>query len=210
MNRQRLKAAEKAFFEIYPEGFSSPEMVAIGKKHLVKKRHEMALEIFDQGTFTLVDQLIDNTVKLVSRSSLVSVFEKPKFKSYMNSLEEHMKHQFADALYQMIHGDMEKGFDDMIEVLLPGKLAKWSIMSVWLYYYYPNSCPFVKPTTAKNVIKVFEIEDIVYKPRPSYSFYMGYKKALLEMAKEVDDSLFIDFASFTGFLMITMDTKKPD
>jgi hypothetical protein len=174
MNIERLKAAEMEFFERYPGGFSNPLMIEVGKKHKVDKMHQFAMEIFAKDEFGNVHTLIQNTIKLVSRASLVSVFEKPKFKDYMNGLEEHEKHLFADGLYQLIHGDMAIGYEHMLEVFVHGQLAKWSLMTICSYYYSPTTEIFIKPTTAKGVINYFELEDIIYKPRPTYAFYKAY------------------------------------
>lgn len=57
----------------------------------------------------------------------------------------------------------------------------------------------------KNILKYFEIEDIVYKPRPSYEFYRKYKKILKQFKKEVNKNLGDNNAKFTGFLMMGME-----
>ena len=93
----------------------------------------------------------------------------------------------------------------MLDILIEEKLAKWSLISVIPYYYAPKKHFFIKPTTTKNVLKYFEIEEIVYKPRPSYAFYMAYKKILTQFKKEVDKKLGVDNAKFTGFLMMGME-----
>jgi len=204
MNIEKLKLAESEFFARYPGGFRNPEMMEISKKHKVDKMHQYAREILAEDQFGNVHTLIDNTVRLVSRASLVSVFEKPKFKDYMKSLEEHEKHQFADGLYQLIHGDMAIGYDKMLEILVPGQLAKWSIMTICSYYYSPTTEIFIKPTTAKGVINYFELAELTYKPRPTYAFYKAYKAEIISMAKKVDASLCPDYAAFSGFLMLTM------
>jgi hypothetical protein len=72
-------------------------------------------------------------------------------------------------------------------------------------YYAPTEEIFVKPTTTKAVLKTFEIEGLIYKPRPSYEFYAGYKKVLETIKTHVDPSLSsVSNAAFTGFLMIGM------
>jgi len=49
------------------------------------------------------------------------------------------------------------------------------------------------------------IEEIVYKPRPSYEFYRNYAKLLKTFKKEVDKKLGDNNAKFTGFLMMGME-----
>jgi hypothetical protein len=61
----------------------------------------------------------------------------------------------------------------------------------------------VKPTTAKNIVQKLEL-DLDYKPRPSWEFYDGYRKAILEMKSLVSPSLAPNNAALTGFLMMTL------
>jgi len=204
MNLEKLKIAEAEFFDRYPGGFMNPEMQEISKKHKIDKMHQTASSFFEESEFGNAHMLIANTIKLVSRASLVSVFEKPRFKDYMNGLEEHEKYHFADGLYQLIHGDMAIGYDKMLQVLLPGQLAKWTIMTICSYYYSPTTEIFIKPTTAKGVINYFELDELTYKPRPSYEFYKAYRAEIIKMAKLVDSSLCPNYAAFSGFLMLTM------
>ena len=74
-----------------------------------------------------------------------------------------------------------------------------------MYYNNRQKEYFIKPTTTKNVIKYFDIKDLIYKPTPSFEFYDAYKKVLNEMKKNVDKSLSFDNAAFTGFLRIAME-----
>ena len=92
-----------------------------------------------------------------------------------------------------------------MEILTEEKLAKWSLISIIPYYFAPKKHIFIKPTTTKNVLKYFDIEEIVYKPRPSYEFYRDYKKILAGFKKEVNKKLSNDNAKFTGFLMMGME-----
>ena len=98
----------------------------------------------------------------------------------------------------------KEGFEGLVEFLDQYKLAKWTVISVILYYFDRQKEYFIKPTTTKNVIKYFEIKDLVYTSKPNYEFYDSYKKILNEMKKNVHNSLSKDNAGFTGFLRIGM------
>lgn len=203
-----LKSAELDFFAEYPQGFEDPMMEAIKKKHKPEKMHEMALEAFDKDKFGFIEETLENMIKVVTRSSMVSVFEKPKFRDFARSLSTDEKEILVGGLYNLIHGNQEEGFLMMVDILKRGKLAKWSIMTICLYYYYPQTEVFVKPTTAKGIIKTFELEGIIYKPQPYYEFYTKYRNMILEMRKQVDERLGPDNAAFSGFLMMTMNQNK--
>ena len=89
-------------------------------------------------------------------------------------------------------------------ILAHHKIAKWPIVSAVPYYLFPNKEAFVKPTTAKGIIAFLELEDLHYKPMPSWEFYRGYLKVLDQVKKEVHPSLSPGYAALSGFLMVSM------
>ncbi len=147
-------------------------------------------------------------VKVISRSSLISVFEKPKLKDFVANMAPSMKDMLSAGLYERLHGNHEMGFQMMLDVLTEGKLAKWSLISVIPYYYKPTEEAFMKPTTVKGIIKTFEFEDLQYKPRPSYDFYVSFKEQLTELMQHVDSSLAPNYGAFTGFLMMSLPKDR--
>lgn len=208
MRTDLLKAMESEFFASYPEGFNDPEMLAISKKHKVVKMHEMVLDMFSEEKFGFIEETLEHMIKIITRSSLISVFERPKFRDFARSLSTDKKERLVMGLYECLHGDQEKGFGEMIEVLVEGKLAKWSLMTVILYYYSPQEEVFCKPTTVKNIIKTFELEGLVYKPRPSYAFYVQFRQTLKELRRHANPNVAPDNAAFSGFLMMMMPSDK--
>ncbi len=204
MNIEKLKEAESAFLYRYPGGFENPELALIGKKHRLTKRVKQAQEFFAKKNFRNVETICDNMVKVVNASSMVSLFEKPKFRDLVKSLTEKQKKQLSKGLDDFLHGDQEKGFNTMLAILKTYKLTKWSLISIIPNYYHPGDEVLVKPTTAKGVIKNFELEGLIYKPQPSWEFYEQYRATILEMKELVDKSLSPSNAEFSGFLMLTM------
>lgn len=77
MNLKKLKQAEEEFFNRYPGGFANPEMIAIRKKHKLDKMMELTQDSFARRNFKLPELIVENMIKIVTRSSLISVFEKP-------------------------------------------------------------------------------------------------------------------------------------
>ncbi len=207
MNLTNLRSAEAEFMLRYPGGFANEEMVEIGKKHRVDKIAEQAGELLAKSQFANQGQILDNIVKIVTRSSMVSVFEKPKFRDYVNGLSRDDRAYLAAGYKKLFHGNQQRGFNEVLDVLSEGKLAKWSLMTICLLYLRPQTEVFVKPTTTKNVIRVLHLDDLVYKPRPSWEFYAAYRDTINELKTKVDNSLSPNNAAFTGFLMIAL---KPD
>lgn len=203
MNLDKLKAAEAQFFAKYPDGWNDPELIAIGKKHKMEKFVAFARESFAGDRFDRPDKVVENMAKLVSKSTMVSLFEKPKFRDFTKSMAVEQKDGLAHGLYEFLHGNQQMGFEMMVEILAEVKLAKWTLVTVYGAYFDPEVEVFVKPTTTKNMLKHFEINDIVYKPRPSWEFYSKYRDYINELKDKADDRLYTSNAAFLGFLMMT-------
>jgi len=204
MNLDKLKRAEANFLQHYPGGFNDPEMIAIGKKHNVGRMTELSQELLDENSFFNVGPVLDSLIKIVSRSSMVSMFEKPKFRDYINSLNTDTRRSLAAGFQQLLHGDQEQGFNQILEILVEGKIARWSLITICPLYYRPNAEVFVKPTTAKRVIEHLELKNLDYTPRPYWAFYAEFRAQILDMQQHVDPSLSPSNAAFTGFLMMSL------
>ncbi len=207
MNIKKLKQAEKAFFKLYPGGFSHPEMVALGKKHTMDKMISFTHEAFTKKNFRAPEMIITDLIKVISRSSMVSMFEKPKFKDFANSLYQQDRDQLVSGLKKLLHGKQQQGFEMMLDVLKTGKLAKWSLITICPTYFRPQYDVFVKPTTAKGVIEFFELKSLQYKPTPTWAFYEEYRDVINDMESKVDPSLSPSNAAFSGFLMMSLIKK---
>ncbi|RJP94669.1 MAG: hypothetical protein C4518_02985 [Desulfobacteraceae bacterium] len=207
MNLEKLKKAADRFLKRYPGGFNHPEMVAIGKKHKMDAMTLFSQEAFSKEKFDSSETVIENMIKLISRASMISVFEKPKFRDFANTLMSPDRELLAIGLEERLYGDGKKGFEIMLEILQGGKLAKWPLMTICPVYYYPQKDVFVKPTTAKGVIEFFELRSLHYKPGPTWAFYHEYRKIISEMKAAVDPSLSPNNAAFTGFLMMSLENR---
>lgn len=204
MNIQKLQQAQAMFLAKYPNGFMHPEMQAVGKKHKVEKMVALAQECFGKSKFRDRKAIIENMVKVISRSSMVSMFEKPKFRDTVLLMKEDELKALSNGLKNFLHGNQQKGFEAMTSALRPYKLAKWSLITIIPNYYHPDDEIFVKPTTAKGVIKYFELEGLEYKPAPTWEFYQKYRENILEMKSKADETLKPNNAAYCGFLMMSM------
>src|SRR6266542_2395537 len=166
MNLVRLKQAEEAFLGQYPGGFDNPEMI------------------------------VQNIIKVVSRSSVISRFEKPKFREFADTLFPEQRDLLAGGLEQLLHGKEHTGFETILDLLKSRKLAKWSLMTICQTYFHPQRDVLVKPNTVKGIIQYFELNDLQYKPTPAWNFYDSYRSILHEMKSKVDCSLSPTNAAF--------------
>ncbi|HWR31356.1 MAG TPA: hypothetical protein VN631_16135 [Negativicutes bacterium] len=208
MNRAKLREAEGRFLVQYPGGFSHPDMLEIVKKHKVPKMIKMAQESFAPEQFHNVATIAESMIKIASQSSLVSVFEKPKFRDAVRSMNDDEKEHLAYGLKEFLQGDQAKGFGLMTGLLQEYKVAKWPLLTVYPIYYRPNVEAFIKPTTVKGIIAYFELTGLTYSPRPTFAFYQAYREQIMLMKQEVNELLRVDNAAFGGFLMMAVEESR--
>ncbi|MDK2868759.1 MAG: hypothetical protein PWP38_3074 [Clostridiales bacterium] len=204
VNAEKLKHAEQIFFNMYPDGFEADEMKAIAKKHKVEKMRQFVEEHFNEKAFENTDQLFEDYVKLIARSSLVSVFEKAKFRDAAKVMSAVEKDMMVKGMKAFLYGNQAAGFEMQIEVLERYKLAKWPILTVLGLYQFPAVEVLVKPTTVKGILKYFEVTDIQYTSKPTYAFYSQYRELVNAIKALAHPMLMVDNAAFCGFLMMTM------
>ena len=206
LNKTQLQQLQGTFLMEYPLGFADPKMQQLLKKHPIAKMTDLARDSFPVSAAGNVHSSAQQMAKIVSRSSMISMFDKPKFKSFINSLNEYDKAFLVDSLLEFLHGDQQRGFEGMLAVLSTEKLARWSLISIIPAYYSPDSEVFVKPTTVKNILRHFNITDLVYKPTPSWDFYQRYRDLINTAKSKVHPSLTPSNPAFCGFLMMTTKT----
>jgi len=204
VRRDLLIAAQKMFYARYPNGFDTPELAEVRKKHRLPQMQELVQICFSKEKFEDTEQIASDIFKVTQRSSLVSVFEKMRFRDLIKTLNNVEKEQIAKAMYHMLFGEYAKGFAMYLHVLSRDKIGKWPILTIIPYYFSPNKEIFVKPTTVKNIIRVFELEGIVYQSQPSYAFYKAYRDVFLELKAQASPDLAPDNGAFSGFLMMAM------
>lgn len=204
MKLDKLEHLEKEFFQEYPDGFDSPEMIEIGKKHKMGKMKEFVNENFSKEKFDNTDAVFESFVKLISKSSLVSVFEKTKFRNESKIMTGNEREELVSGIYEFLYGDQETGFNRQVSVLAKYKMAKWPILTVLGQYMHPEYEVLIKPTTVKGIMKYFEVEAFKYTPKANYEFYDDYRKLINEIKAKAGEHLQIENAAFCGFLMMSI------
>jgi len=203
MNTKTLKAAERKFLLQYPGGFKHPEMVELGKKHKMERLEALAKESFAKKNFNDPQYILDEAVKLVGRSTMVSMFEKPKFRDYAKAMRAQDKEVITEALLELLHGKEKAGFELFVDQLMKKRLAKWPLATVVQAYYRPQKEVFVKPTTAKLIIEKLEL-DLEYRPTPTWEFYRKFRQTIKEIKAKSKPNLAPNNPAFCGFLMMSL------
>lgn len=208
MNIEKLKDYEAEFLEQYPDGFDDRNFFATMKTFNPLKLEEFTKDALKKENFQNPSLVVDGFLKVINKSVFVSVFDKMKLRDMIASLNSYEKDMLSIEIYELLYGNKKEGFEGLVEFLSEYKLAKWTIVSVVPYTINRNSDYFIKPTTTKNIIKNFALEDLVYKAKPSYEFYENYSKALDKMKASINPSLSPDNVGFTAFLKVCMDTYE--
>ena len=205
MNFEKLKDLESEFLEQFPTGFEDAHFFPTMKKFKPEKLEAFAHENLKKEDFSNPNLVVESFFKVIQKSVLVSLFDKLKFKDMLASLNSYEKDMLSIEIYELLYGNKKEGFEGLVEFLAQYNLAKWTIISVVPYYMNRQKEYFIKPTTTKNILMYLEINDIKYKPKPSYEFYEKYVIYLDKMKKSLDDNLIFDNAAFTGFLRIAIE-----
>lgn len=208
MNLNKLKDYEAEFLEQYPRGFDDGIFFSSMKSFKPEKLEAFAKEVLSKENFQNPALVVDGFVKVVQKSVLVSLFDKLKLKDAIATLNSYEKDMLSIELYELLYGNKKLGFEGLVEFLAEYKLAKWTIISVVPYSLNRTTEYFIKPTTTKNIIKTFELEGLVYKPRPDFEFYEKYSKALDIMKNSIHKSLSPDNVGFTAFLRVSMESYE--
>ncbi|MBI9011877.1 MAG: hypothetical protein JEZ08_06560 [Clostridiales bacterium] len=200
----KLKVLEEKFYDHYPTGFDCEEMRNIEKKHELDKFLEQTHEKFSVEAFQSTD-VIESFYRVINASTLVSRFEKPAFKNFMSIISDAETELLKEGLFEFLHGDEEKGFNIMVEVMTVHKVAKWPILTVLRAYYYPQEDLVIKPTTVKKILKYFDVTDIHYTSKPNYQFYADYRIFINNLKKKASKGVKSNNPAFSGFLMMMIE-----
>jgi hypothetical protein len=97
-----------------------------GRNKLVEfTQHSLTRANFNRPEF-----IMETLVKIVSRSSMVSRFEKPKFRDFVRSLNSHEKQALADSFERRLYGrQKQRGFEEILAWFISSEYF-WPMLSV--------------------------------------------------------------------------------
>lgn len=205
MNIEKLKQLESEFIRRYPLGFDDPELMAVAKKHKVEEMKNFVHDHFSKENFNDPSAISRAFTKLIEKSSLVSTFEKVKYKNAVKLFNQDDIEMLSSALWDILYGDQRHGFNQLVLLLATFDLAKWPILTVLGLYYNGDFEVLVKPTTVKSVLNYLEVMDIKYTSKPNYDFYLQYRTLINDLKVRTGKSIATDNGAYCGFLMITIE-----
>lgn len=205
MNLDKLKTAETAFLSAYPLGFDTP-----GLKEMVKKHDMSRITLFAQNAFSPtaledIEKATDDLVRLIARSSIVSVFEKAKLRDAVRSMSYGEREDMMGFVRELLHGHEAMGFDGLCGMLFRYGASKWPLVTALRCYYYPDTDLVIKPTTVKNVISHFGLIELHYVTQPNFAFYNKYRSAVQSLRSHTAAPMnSYALAGYSGFLMMVL------
>lgn len=205
MNLEKLKQLESIFLMRYPQGFEDPTLMAISKKHKVDEMKDFVHVNFERDKFDDPYAISNAFLKLISKSSLVSTFEKVKYKNASQLFTQEEIKTLSGALWALLYGEQRKGFNQLVLLLAEYDIAKWPILTVLGVYYNGEFEVLVKPTTVKSVLNYLEVTEFKYTTKPNFDFYSQYRSLINELKAHTSKKLASDNGAFCGFLMITIE-----
>ena len=204
MNELKLHEAEALFLQLYPAGFADPAIAPIRRKHNVDQLVRFTQAALTRASCQQPHHVVQSVFKIISRSSMVSRFEKPNFRAFIKTLSSDGEKEFAYAIEQRLFGRKQLGFERLVALLAPHQVARWALVSAIPFYHAPRREAFVKPSTAKAILAFLEVHDLHYHSTPTWAFYKGYQRLLLDIRRRVHPSLSPSNAALSGFLMMSM------
>lgn len=205
MNLEKLKQLESIFLLRYPLGFEDPELMAISKKHKVEELKEFVHHNFAKEKFDDPNAISVAFSKLISKSSLVSTFEKVKYKNAAQLFSREYIESLSSAIWELLYGEQRKGFNQLVLHLAEYDIAKWPILTVLGVYFNGDYEVLVKPTTVKSVLKYLEVTEFKYSTKPNFDFYSQYRSLINDLKAHTSKTLDVDNGAYCGFLMITIE-----
>lgn len=189
----------KKFKILYPNGFEDEKWKEGEKKYKVEKinsfvDNNISKKIFENYINTnQTGKIIELIEKIISLSSVVSVFEKIAFRNFINEANNKIIDSFAILLNNMLYGkDFEENFDSFSDFLVSNKylgkntnIAKWTLVTSILAHIKRNEEVLIKPNTAKYISKILQ-KPFYYISVPNIITYNDYKKIVMEFKNELE------------------------
>ena len=190
MNYQYL---DDLFLLRFPQGFADEEFKNSAKRHrtsdkilaIIKNDFDVA-SLQREDTYQ-INKNIALILKIVTMSSMISVFEKVAFRNYLADSKIH--ETFLQALYDLITKKDHESFDNFVCVLNLRKretnkrVATWPLVTFFLLYFDEYHEIFIKPNTIKRLIKLLEF-DVEYVSYPNYETYQKIKEMVETYKKQ--------------------------
>ena len=201
---QSLKQSISTFLTRFPDGFYGDDL----KKELNnnnQKAHKQAQKLLNEDL--LIDciisadyqQITENVLTVVDASKLISVPEKKGLRGALVDPDSQKK--LALSLYKLLYckEPLQRRFMNFSQVLQQFHLAKWTIVSYFLFVMHPKRYLFIKPNVTQHASELcgFEINFkaqvnwLTYESTLKFSEYLFTELATLKPRNMTDVQVFM-------------------
>ncbi len=131
-------------------------------------------------------RFVDTLLTIVSRSSMVSRFEKPPFREFLDGLDSKDKRRLTEAFGKRLFGRKKReGFAEIVDLLARYKLARWSLVSaICTSISHPRRRLSSNLRRPERSLPFSTSRSFNTTPRPSWAFYVGYRNLILDIEGE--------------------------
>lgn len=198
-----------SFYAEYEDGLEDEKWIKLGKKYDDRAIVQFFDEL-DDVYFMENDEfeIVEDFMKILSKSALISTFEKIALRNYFSNIKSHKA--FVNAVKRLYLNGMDE-FDNLVATLSMLKdeeknanAAKWPIVSTICNYMFDEAYP-VKPTTVKAVAKLLKT-DIYYSSKPNLETYQLINQ-MYEKYRQSNEILRTNDKRFTHAILYTYIMK---
>ncbi|MBI5584663.1 MAG: DUF3553 domain-containing protein [Deltaproteobacteria bacterium] len=199
-NPQKLT---ELFLKNHPEGFYGPSYLKT-ERNLKVAAHTLALDLLGPGPMNeLINQknheeICRRALKVVQATKLLFLNEKTALQAALKDPKN--IELFAESLNQLLYGDteLEARFKSFSRALAEIKMAKWTILSYFLFIFFPDRFIFLKPVVTQPAAELSAFE-INYRPELNWQTFqsvLDFSEYLRSELKELKPRDMIDIQSF--------------
>lgn len=212
---QGLKQLISCFLARFPDGFES--------KNLNKELHNDHQKAYQQAQSllneeVLIDciitadyqQVVDNVLTVVNASKLIAAAEKKELKTAL--LNQGAQKKFSLSLYKLLYckEPLQGRFESFNKVLQQLNIAKWSLISYFLFVTQPKRYLFIKPNVTQHASALCGFE-INFKTEVNWTTYestLRFSEYLFEELTTLKPQNMNDVQSFICSIMSVKGDKK--
>lgn len=199
-NPQKLT---ELFLRNHPEGFYGPNYLKTERNAKVAA-HTLALDLLGPAPMQeLIEQknyeeICRRALKVVQATKLLFVTEKTALQAALKDSKN--MELFAENLNQLLYGEteLEGRFKSFSRALGQIQMAKWTVISYFLFIFFPDRFIFLKPVVTQPAAELSAF-DIHFRPDLNWQTFqsvLDFSEYLKSELKDLKPRDMIDIQSF--------------
>jgi hypothetical protein len=200
-----LNASMEYFLSAFPGGFRGErfraerdDKVEISRLAADQLGKDVLHAMLAKGDY---EGICTRALKLTGAMKNAMIFKNEKMALRDGLESSQAKQRFAEALYQLLHGEEDFGgrFTSFSNCLQEMHADKWTIATYFLFFMHPDRFMFVKPTITQHAAEVCayeinyrsELNQRTYQSILEFSAYLKEKIRILEPRDMIDVQSFM-------------------